>query len=175
MSLGAAAHQDLPFEKLVEELQPERDLNRTPLFQVMFALQNIPRDTYELPNLTLSGIAADTGAAKFDLTMFFHPADDGLLGILEYNTDLFDAESIKRMWLHFETMLQGLLAQPEQRILNLPLLTEPERRQLTVDWNDTFAAFRRTLASINCLKSKPSGRRMRLPSRAMGQSSLTMN
>jgi amino acid adenylation domain-containing protein len=141
VSLGAAAHQDLPFEKLVEELQPERDLNRTPLFQVMFALQNIPQDSYELPTLKLSAVGTDTGAAKFDLTMFFHPAEDGLLGILEYNTDLFDADSIRRMWLHFETMLQGLIAHPEQPILSLPLLMEDERQQLIVDWNDTARDF----------------------------------
>lgn len=137
VALGAAAHQDLPFEKLVEELQPERDLSRTPLFQTMFALQNIPQDSYSLPNLTLSPMAADTGAAKFDLTMFFRPTEDGLLGILEYNTDLFDAESIRRMWLHYETMLQGLLAAPEHRISSLPLLSEPERRQVLEEWNDT--------------------------------------
>ncbi|HKR15459.1 MAG TPA: amino acid adenylation domain-containing protein [Pyrinomonadaceae bacterium] len=141
VALGAAAHQDLPFEKLVEELQPERDLNRTPLFQVMFALQNIPQDSYELSNLTLSAIGAETGAAKFDLTMFFHPSEDGLLGILEYNTDLFDAESIEKMWLHFETMLRSLIDRPEQQILSLPLLTETERQQLLVDWTDTAAAF----------------------------------
>jgi amino acid adenylation domain-containing protein len=141
VALGAAAHQDLPFERLVEELQPERHLTRTPLFQVMFALQNIPKDTYELANLTLSPIEADTGAAKFDLTMFFHPTEDGLLGVLEYNTDLFDRDCIKRMWLHFETMLQSLLAHPEQRIFSLPVLTEPERRQLLTEWNDTASDF----------------------------------
>ena len=141
VTLGAAAHQDLPFEKLVEELQPERDLSRTPLFQTMFALQNIPQDSYSLPNLTLSPFAADTGAATFDLTMFFQPTDDGLLGILEYNTDLYDAESIRRMWLHYETMLQSLLGAPEHRISSLPILSEPERSQLLEDWNDTTRDF----------------------------------
>ena len=141
VALGAAAHQDLPFEKLVEELQPERDLSRTPLFQVMFALQNVPKDSYSLPNLTLSPVEADTGAAKLDLTMFFHPNENGLLGILEYNTDLFEADSIKRMWLHFETLLQSLVADPEQRILNAPLVTEPERDQMIVEWNDTAREF----------------------------------
>ncbi len=141
VALGAAAHQDVPFEKLVEELQPERHLTRTPLFQVMFALQNIPKDSYELANLTLSAMEADTGAAKFDLTMFFYPTEDGLLGVLEYNTDLFDQDSIKRMWLHFETMLQSLLAHPEKQIHSLALLTEPERRQLLTEWNDTATDF----------------------------------
>lgn len=141
VALGAAAHQDLPFEKLVEELQPERDLSRTPLFQTMFALQNIPQDSYSLPNLTLSPVAADTGAAKFDLTMFFNPTEDGLLGTLEYNTDLFDADSIRRMWLHYERMLHRVLATPEERISSLPLLTEPERRQLLEEWNDTTRDF----------------------------------
>jgi amino acid adenylation domain-containing protein len=141
VALGAAAHQDLPFEKLVEELQPERDLSRTPLFQTMFALQNIPQDSYSLPNLMLSPLTADTGAAKFDLTMFFNPTGEGLLGILEYNTDLYDAESITRMWLHFETLLKRLLAAPEQNILSLPLLSESERRQLLEEWNDTVRDF----------------------------------
>jgi amino acid adenylation domain-containing protein len=140
-SLGAAAHQDLPFEKLVEELQPERDLSRSPLFQVMFALQNVPKDEFELKTLTLSPIEADSGTAKFDLTMFFHPTEDGLLGILEYNTDLFDAETARRMLAHYEVLLRGVVADPEQRISSLPLLTEPERQQMLELWNDTAAPY----------------------------------
>jgi len=141
VALGAAAHQDVPFEKLVEELQPERDLSRAPLFQVMFAFQNVPKDVYELPHLTLSPVAADSGTAKFDLTMFFHPTEDGLLGILEYSTDLFDADTVKQMLAHYEVLLQGIAADPEQHLSRLPLLTAPERQQMLAQWNDTSAPY----------------------------------
>ncbi|HEX8116317.1 MAG TPA: condensation domain-containing protein, partial [Pyrinomonadaceae bacterium] len=140
-SLGAAAHQDLPFEKLVEELAPERDLSRSPLFQVMFALQNIPKDEFELSNLSLTAVEADSGAAKFDLTLFVHPTEDGLLCILEYNTDLFEAETARRMLAHYEALLSGAVADPARPVSGLPLLTEPERRQMLVGWNDTAAEY----------------------------------
>ncbi|HEX7317733.1 MAG TPA: amino acid adenylation domain-containing protein [Pyrinomonadaceae bacterium] len=140
-SLGAAAHQDLPFEKLVEELAPERDLSRSPLFQVMFALQNIPKDEFELTNLTLTAVEADSGAAKFDLTLFVHPTDDGLLCILEYNTDLFEAETARRMLAHYDELLRNAVADPARPVAGLPLLTEPERRELLEGWNDTAADY----------------------------------
>jgi amino acid adenylation domain-containing protein len=142
-SLGAAAHQDLPFEKLVEESQPERDLSRSPLFQVMFALQNVPKDEFELSNLTLSAVEADSGAAKFDLTLFVHPSDDGLLSILEFNTDLFDAETARRMLAHFEVLLRAAVADPARPVNALPLMTEQERRQLSIGWNETAAEYPR--------------------------------
>jgi amino acid adenylation domain-containing protein len=141
VSLGAAAHQDVPFEKLVEELQPERDLSRSPLFQVMFALQNSTKDLHELANLTLSPLEADPGTAKFDLTIFLHLTKDGVLGMLEYNTDLFDVASIERILVHYKTLLQGIVTYPEQRILSLPILPEPELRQLLTEWNDTVTEF----------------------------------
>ncbi|HID51927.1 MAG TPA: non-ribosomal peptide synthetase, partial [Anaerolineae bacterium] len=112
-ALGAYAHQDLPFEMLVEELQPGRDLSHTPLFQVMFVLDNAPLDGLELPNLTLSPVEADGGTATFDMTLTLRESPDGLLGMWEYNTDLFDRSTIQRMIGHFQTLLEGIAADPQ--------------------------------------------------------------
>ena len=143
VALGAYAHQDLPFEKLVEELQPERSLSHTPLFQVLFVLRNTPRPAMKLEGLTLSLLESDIGAAKFDLNLFMVEEAEGLKGSLEYNTDLFDASTIKRMLGHFQVLLEGIVADPEQRLSALPLLTEPERHQLLVEWNDTATDYPR--------------------------------
>ncbi|HEX8348925.1 MAG TPA: condensation domain-containing protein, partial [Hymenobacter sp.] len=137
VTLGAYAHQDLPFEQLVEALQPERNLSHPPLFQVMFVLENAPMPTLELPDLTISSLERKTSTAKFDLTMSMEDTEQGLVGSLEYNTDLFDAGTISRMLEHFQTLLEGIVANPEQRLKNLSLLTQPERHQLLVEWNDT--------------------------------------
>src|SRR5262249_20196900 len=105
-ALGAYAHQDLPFEKLVEVLHPERNLSNSPLFQVMFILQNVPRSALELPGLTVSPVRVDRDMAKFDLTLALVEGTDGLRGTVEYNTDLFDAATIIRMLGHFQTVLE---------------------------------------------------------------------
>ncbi|MFP2934946.1 condensation domain-containing protein, partial [Pyxidicoccus sp. 3LG] len=96
-TLGAYAHQEVPFEKLVEVLQHERDLSRSPLFQVMFSLQNLPSSSISLPGVQLSTVAAPTHVAKFELTLAMTPGADGLFGSLSYNTDLFDAATVARM------------------------------------------------------------------------------
>jgi len=140
VALGAYAHQDLPFEMLVEALQPERDLSHTPIFQAAFALQNTPMETLELPGLTLSPLDVDSGTAKFDLTLVMAEGPDGLSGAVEYNTDLFDTTTIRRMVGHFQTLLTGIVDDPEQSISHLPLLTEREQQQLLVDWNATALA-----------------------------------
>ncbi len=137
VALGAYTHQDVPFEMLVDRLQPERDMSRTPLFQVAFVLQNVPIDPVELPGLTLTPVEADTGTAKFDLMLTLSETPNGLNGALDYNTDLFDASTIRRMVGHFQTLLEGAVENPEQRITKLPLLTKNEERQLLVDWNAT--------------------------------------
>jgi len=142
VALGAYAHQDLPFEQLVEELQPVRSLSYTPLFQVMFALQNAPMPSLELPGLTLNPLATESATAKFDLTLSVENTEQGLVGSWEYNTDLFDAATITRMAGHFQTLLEGIVANPEQRLLNLPLLSAAEQRQLLLEWNDTRADYR---------------------------------
>ena len=136
-ALGAYAHQDLPFELLVEQLQPERDLSYSPLFQVMFALQNAPMSVLELPDLTLTSIKSDSGTSQFDLTLSMMETESGLEGSFEYNTDLFKPATILRMVGHLKTLLAAIVANPQQRLSQLPLLTKPEQQQLLVEWNDT--------------------------------------
>ncbi|NER45546.1 MAG: hypothetical protein F6J92_02380 [Symploca sp. SIO1A3] len=137
MAMDAYAHQDLPFEMLVEALQPERDLSYTPLFQVLFALQNTPVSVVELNGLTLSQVPPKSQTAKFDLTLAMENRVDGLVGVWEYSTDLFDADTIKRMTGHLVTLLEAIVAHPQQPISQLPLLTDIEQQQLLVDWNQT--------------------------------------
>ena len=137
MVLKAYSHQDLPFEKLVEELQPKRNQSRAPLFQVMFVLQNLSWQPLELSGLTLKPMLVHNGAAKFDLTLMMWETTQGLSGLLEYNIDLFDASTISRILGHFQTLLEGIVANPDQRLSDLPLLTSAEHQQLLVDWNNT--------------------------------------
>ena len=137
VALGAYAHQDLPFELLVEKLQPERDLSHTPLFQVMFVLQNAPIPTLELPGLTLTPLESDSDSAKFDLTLNMTETEEGLVGSLEYNTDLFEESSIQRMAGHLQTLLGGIVANPQQPLSELSLLTKSEQHQLLWEWNNT--------------------------------------
>jgi amino acid adenylation domain-containing protein len=141
VALGAYAHQDLPFEMLVEELQPERDLNHTPLFQVMCVLQNAPRQTLELSDLRLSLQDTSSGTSKFDLTLFVQPAADGLLASVEYSTALFDAGMIRRLLGHVRVLLEGVTANLELRVAELPLLTEAERHELLHARNETAAVY----------------------------------
>jgi amino acid adenylation domain-containing protein len=135
-ALGAFTHQDVPFEMLVEELQPERSLSRSPLFQVMFALQNAPRETLELPGLRLTAVPSVSETAKFDLTLSLGETEAGLSGSLNYASDLFDDESAARLVSHFENLLRGVVADSGQKLSALPLLSEDERRQILVGWND---------------------------------------
>ncbi|MBX9258015.1 amino acid adenylation domain-containing protein, partial [Desmonostoc muscorum CCALA 125] len=137
MALGAYAHQDLPFEMLVEGLQLERNLSHTPLFQVMFVLQNAPMEQVELTGLTVSSLPIENATAKFDLTLAMENTATGLVAGWEYNTDLFDASTIERMTGHFVTMLEAIVANPKQRISQLPMLTQSEQRQLLIEWNNT--------------------------------------
>jgi amino acid adenylation domain-containing protein/non-ribosomal peptide synthase protein (TIGR01720 family) len=141
VTLGAYDHQDLPFEKLVEALQPMRDLSRNPLVQVIVALQPSPPPVTDLPGLAVRPITVDCGTAKFELTLSFQDTEQGLLATVEYNTDLFDHTTITRMLGHFQTLLEGIIADPEQRLADLPLLTAAERQQLLVEWNNTPADY----------------------------------
>src|SRR5437660_330780 len=140
VALGAFEHQEVPFERLVEELQPERTPDRSPLFQVAFALQNAPTETLELAGLKLSPIAMENGTAKFDLTLFLWERGDTLTGALEYSTDLFDEPTIQRMAGHFQSLLAAMVAQPERRLADLLLLTT-EELQLLAQWNQTQRAY----------------------------------
>jgi amino acid adenylation domain-containing protein len=144
--LGAYAHQDVPFERLVEELQPERDLSHTPLFQVMFDLQNAEEGKgVSLPGLRASGIEAENRTAKFDLTLSLLSGPEGTAASFEYNTDLFDAPTIERMAAHLTRLLEGATADPTLRLSELPLLTEAEVRAMLSEWNDSRAEFPRDL------------------------------
>ncbi len=140
-TLAAYDHQDLPFAQIVEALQPERSLSYSPLFQVMFALQNPPEEILELPNVTLRILPPQGGTAKFDLTLTITDTATGLVGSWEYKTDLFDDATIARMANHFQVLLAGIVANPEQRVDQLPLLTVSERHQLLMEWNQTARAY----------------------------------
>jgi len=141
VTLEAYAHQDLPFEMLVDELQPKRDLSHAPLSQVMFVLQNAPMQRLKLPGLTVSPLEVDSGTAKFDLALSVVEGEDGLSGTLEYSTDLFDGATIERMLGHFETLLEGVVADPDRPVWTLPLLTRVERHRQLVEWNDTECGY----------------------------------
>ncbi len=147
VALGAYAHQDVPFEMLVERFQPARDAGRTPFFNVLFVLQNMPTVTLALPGLKIEQPDVGTGTAKFDLMLSLAETDGRLSGVFEYSTDLFAESTIRRMLRHFETMLEGIVARPSDRIADLPLLKTEEERQLIVEWNQTAADFPCTLCS----------------------------
>ncbi|NET09553.1 MAG: amino acid adenylation domain-containing protein, partial [Symploca sp. SIO2B6] len=136
IAMAAYSHQDLPFEMLVEALQPERDLSYTPLFQVMFFLYNESLSQLNLTGLKLSPLTVESQTSKFDLTLVMEKRADVLVGVWEYNTDLFDASTIKRITGHFITLLEGIVSNPQQRIWQLPLLKEVEQQQLLIDWNN---------------------------------------
>ncbi len=135
VALEAYTHQELPFEKLVELVQPERDLSYNPLFQVLFALHNNLPPLLEFPGLIVEPMEVDSGTARFDLALDLRESSQGLTGSIEYNTDLFDATTIVRMQGHFRTLLESIVADPDQRISTLPMLTKTEQRELLVEWN----------------------------------------
>ena len=143
VALGAYAHQELPFERLVEELQPDRNPSFAPLFQVMFVLQNVPRSERRLHRLTMRHMELEKGTAKFDLGLSVVEGVDGLKGVFTYNTDLFDATTIERLASHFRVLLESIVADPGRRVSALPILTEIERHRLTVQWNATAREFPR--------------------------------
>jgi amino acid adenylation domain-containing protein len=136
-ALGAYAHQDAPFELLVESLQPERDLSYNPLSQVMLVLQSSPVDKLDFPNISSSVMAIERGAAQFDLTLHLWDGAEGLSGFVEYSTDLFDAATVTRMIGHFQTLVESIAADPDQHLSSLPLLTDAERRKQLIEWNTT--------------------------------------
>jgi amino acid adenylation domain-containing protein/thioester reductase-like protein len=135
--LEAQAHQDIPFDLLVEELHPERNLSHHPLYQVAFAIRNATEYTFTLPDITVEPILLHNGTAKVDLFLEIVETNRGITGIFEYNIDLFDAVTIGRMTEHFQTLLEGIASDPEQTISEIPILTEVERQQILVEWNNT--------------------------------------
>ncbi|MGZ4165008.1 MAG: condensation domain-containing protein, partial [Tumebacillaceae bacterium] len=135
-TLSAFAHQDLPYEKLVEVLQPERSLAYNPLIQVSFALQN-HHGAFSLPNLEITGFATEWSTSKFDLSLIVIPRGVSLLTAFEYNTDLFDEATVQRMLANYAILLEGIVTAPQAKVAALPLLTEQERHQQLVAWNET--------------------------------------
>ena len=137
-ALGAYAHQDIPFEHLVEVLNPERSMNYTPLFQVMFALQSTQADEHvDIGDLSFSPLKSGSGVAKFDLTLTVRESASGLLGSVEYDSDLFEAETIRRFIEHYQRLLKAIVAEPEAKISEYEILSEAERHQQLIEWNDT--------------------------------------
>ncbi len=139
MALDAYAHQELPFEKLVEELQPERDLSRNPLFQVSFQLFSTQTERGPAAETGTTTIEINRGMAIFDLAVNIWEGPDGLGGHIEYSTDLFDAATIARLAGHFRVLLKNVVANPDLRLSALPMLSEAEQRQLLIEWNATQA------------------------------------
>ncbi len=129
----AYSHQDIPLEKVVEAIRLDRDLSRTPLFQVVFALRNFPVERMELQDLSVESFEVDSGVSKLDLFLYLTEDAEGLDAVIEYNTDLFDAGTILRMLGHFQALLEGIAADPAARIGSLPLLGLQERQLLTRD------------------------------------------
>ena len=132
VTLGAYAHQDLPFDKLVEVLRPDRQSSHTPLFQVLFVLQNAPMTSLELPGLTLSQLEIEEKITRFDLALFVIETSQGIECMWQYNADLLDSITIQRMSGHFETLLNSIVAQPDARINSLEMLTAAEKEQQAV-------------------------------------------
>ena len=143
--LEAYANQDVPFEQVVDGLEIERSLSYNPLFQVMFALQNAPLNALKLPNLKAQYLAVENQRIKFDLSLFLEEIETEkgsyLEGFWEYDGDLFTPERITRMVGHFQTLLKGIVANPQQTVGELPLLTESEKQQLLVEWNQTQTSY----------------------------------
>ncbi|MUG99068.1 amino acid adenylation domain-containing protein, partial [Scytonema sp. UIC 10036] len=152
VTLGAYSHQDLPFEKLVEELHPERNLSHHPLFQVVFGFENAPMSALELPGLVPSFMNLDFTTTRFDLELHLWKCSqdfrglwggnwehsDGIRGVMVYNTDLFDKNTITRFLNHFKTLLKSLVNHPEHCMTEIPLLSEAERHQILVEWNQSY-------------------------------------
>lgn len=139
MTLEAFAHQDFPFEKLVEELHPERDIGRSPLFQVMFTLQDTPMPSPQFPGLELSPWPVETATTKYDLVLSFSKAEKKISALMAFNTDLFDPQTIDRLIGHLKSLLHSIANAPDTRLSSLELLTAAESRRLLLEWSGTAA------------------------------------
>ncbi len=140
VALDAYTHQDVPFEKLVEILQPDRNLNRNPLFQVFFAMQSVGAVPSRLGDLTLASAPINNGTAKFDLSLFIEETAEGMQGLLEYDSDLFEASTVVRIGEHFQALLSAVVADPDRRISTVTFVSAAEQRLLEA-WNATEASY----------------------------------
>jgi amino acid adenylation domain-containing protein len=142
-ALGAYAHQDMPFEKLVEALNPERNTSYSPLFQVMFQLRNLPEPPHRMGEIAVEEVDIHLGAAEYDLALDVIEKPEGVLCRLEYKTSLFDGETACRMLRHYRQLLESAAQNPDRPVSTLPIVTAAERKQLVVDWNNTRAEYPR--------------------------------
>jgi non-ribosomal peptide synthetase component F len=126
VALDAYAHQELPFEKLVDELQPERRINKTPLFRTTFELRNTSKPSAQIPGLTITPVGIQSELVQFDLSLSMAETEHGLIGALEYDADLFDAPEMKQMVVHLKNLLESIVGDPDQRLSNLRLLSGAE-------------------------------------------------
>ncbi len=145
ITLDAYTHQDLPFELVVEALQPRRSVDRNPLCQVIFAWQNTPQDLIQMPGLTFKPLVPATGTTRFDLELHMWPEDEAIRGIIIYNDDLFMPETVQALVGHFHTLLQNIVSDPYQSISQLPLLTEQERQHILITRNNTATTLSPTM------------------------------
>ncbi|MGQ0635971.1 MAG: amino acid adenylation domain-containing protein [Planctomycetaceae bacterium] len=143
VSLDAYDHQDLPFERLVEELQPQRDLSRSPLFDVLFELRTVPDRDLSLGDLEVTRLPGVSRRVRFDVEMHLRASTQGLHGTIAYSTDLFNADTIARMARRFQTLLTAIAEHPDERVSRFPLLTDEQRRQIVVEWNRTATDYPR--------------------------------
>src|SRR6185369_4307684 len=144
-ALGAYAHQDVPFEKLVEEMQPERSLSHTPLFQVMMAFQSAPAWDVQIGELRAGVEEVEATTAKFDLVLSVRDTGSELRGVVEYNSDLFEGKTVQRLIEHFQVLMQGFITDPKQRVSQLPMMSEAEKRELIWEMNETAAEYDREI------------------------------
>jgi len=151
---AAHARQDLPFEHLVDELNPERDLSRNPLFQIMFTVRNVPPHSWRMPNLTVKRLQAENANEKFDLTADLLQRSDSLECSFSYNPDLFESATISRMMEAYCKLLEEISADPERRISELPLLGEAEQRKILLEFNETAANYRHDLCVHDFLEAQ---------------------
>lgn len=138
--LGAYAHQEVPFERLVSELQLERNLGHSPIFQVTLELQNTPQEVMTLPGLQIERMSIPTGTSKFDLTLSLNDTSGEMSGIIDYNPDLFDSATVQRFIGHYRNFLKAIASQPDMKLSEVPFLSPDEREQLLFTWNDTSRA-----------------------------------
>ena len=141
VTLGGYAHQDLPFEKLVEELDPERSMSHSPLFQVMFAYQNASHAGFKLPGMTIESLTVDQGTTPYDITLLIFEDREGLRGSIHYSTELYDRSTMLRLAEHFQNLLRAAVTDPDKRVSEAAYLSEAELRALVIDWNETAISF----------------------------------
>lgn len=171
-TLEALAHQELPFARLVDELQPERDPSRSPLFQVMFVARPPRRKAQQVAGLTFQALETDSGASLVDLSLMYWETETGIRLAFEYSTELFAAATVHRLAQHFHTLLQAIITDPDQTLATLPLLTTVERHELLTGWNDTARPYDHTTC-IHTLFEQQTARTPDAAALVAGQETLT--